>query len=192
MLTLSNRRQLVIGLALAALMAATRGHHFATLQHLPGASWAVFFLAGVYLNRLWVFPALLAEAAFLDFAAVTWGGVSSFCISPAYAFLLPAYGALWLAGRWYAARHRFRWNTLLPLGASLLAGAVICELFSSGGFYFFSGRFVDTTLAEFSVRLTKYFPPYLESLAFYVGLAAVVHVALALARPARAHDLTAR
>ncbi len=191
MLTLSTRNQLIVGLALAALMAATRGHHFATLEHLPGASWAVFFLAGVYLRPVWVFPALLAEAAFLDFAAVTWGGVSSFCISPAYAFLLPAYGSLWLAGRWYAARHRFAWTTLLPLGLSVLAGAVVCELLSSGGFYFFSGRFVDPTLAEFYVRLAKYFPPYLESLAFYVGLAAVVHAVVTLARPARARDLTA-
>lgn len=181
MLTLSHRNQLVIGAVLALLLATTRGEHFATLHSLPEASWAVFFLAGVYLRQRWVFPALLAVAAFLDYAAVTWGGVSNFCISPAYGFLLPAYGALWLAGRWYAARHSDDWRTLLPLVAAVLAGATVCELFSSGGFYFFSGRFADTSFAEFGTRLVTYFPPSLQSVAFYVGVAAAVHVLFALA-----------
>src|SRR5690554_3136356 len=48
-----------IVLGLAVLMAATRSHHFASVTHLPDASWAVFFLAGFYLRPLWVFPALL-------------------------------------------------------------------------------------------------------------------------------------
>ncbi len=47
MLILSKQTQIVIGLVLVLLMAVTRGHHFATLNHLPGASWAVFFLAGL-------------------------------------------------------------------------------------------------------------------------------------------------
>jgi hypothetical protein len=63
-------------------MAATRGYHFVTTEHLPSASWAAFFLAGMYLGSRWVFPVLLAEAALLDFAAITWGGVSNFCVSP--------------------------------------------------------------------------------------------------------------
>jgi hypothetical protein len=166
------------GVALAALMGATRGHHFATLEHLPSASWAVFFLAGVYLSTLWVFPALLAEAAFLDFAAVTWGGVDSFCISPAYVCLLPAYGMLWLAGRWYARGHRDTIATLLPLTLSLLVGTAVCELISSGSFYFLSGRFEQTSLTEFALRLVEYFPRSLSSLLFYVGIAGVIHTVL--------------
>lgn len=55
---------------LAALMGVTRGYHFTPLEHLPSASWAVFFLAGISLSSRWVFPAVLAEAALLDFAAV--------------------------------------------------------------------------------------------------------------------------
>ncbi|WP_234406193.1 hypothetical protein [Methylobacillus glycogenes] len=54
----------------------------------------MFFLAGVYLRPVWAFPALLALAGGLDLAAVTWGGVDNFCTSPAYGFLLPAYGTL--------------------------------------------------------------------------------------------------
>ena len=51
-MNLSTRNQLLIGLALAVLMAITRGHHFATVN-LPSASWAVFFLAGVLLKPRW-------------------------------------------------------------------------------------------------------------------------------------------
>jgi len=172
-----SRSALPVGLALAALMAATRSHHFATVLHLPDASWAVFFLAGVYLRPLWTLPALIAEPALVDHAAVTWGGVSSFCINPAYGFLLPAYGSLWLAGRWYAARHRFQLPTLVPLAAGVFIAVATCELFSSGGFYFFSGRFVPG-LTEFGTRLARYFPLSLAAMAFYVLLAAIVHAAL--------------
>ena len=46
MIKLSPRAQLAVGIALAVLMAMTRGQHFASVN-LPSASWAVFFLAGV-------------------------------------------------------------------------------------------------------------------------------------------------
>jgi hypothetical protein len=104
MLTLSKTNQIIIGIVLAVLIIATRGHHFASINSLPSASLAVFFLAGLYLRPTWVFPSLLALCAGLDFSAITYGGVSSFCVTPAYGFLLPAYGVMWLAGRWFAKR----------------------------------------------------------------------------------------
>lgn len=181
-MNLKKSHQLLIGLVLVALMIATRGHHFASITHLPSASWAVFFLAGVYLASGWAFVGLLALAGGLDFAAVTWGGVSNFCVSPAYPFLLPAYGSLWLAGRWFAKHYSFTLQTLPRLIGSLLGGAVLAELFSSGGFYFFSGRYAEPTLVEFGARLVKYFPHALETLAFWMGIAIVVHAAFVLAR----------
>lgn len=179
MTTPALRQQTLIGLLLAAFMAATRSHHFAGLHHLPDASWAVFFLAGAYLRPAWAFAALSLLAVTSDYVAITWGGVSSFCVSPAYVMLLPAYGTLWLAGRWYGRQHSERIATLVPLTLSALGGAAVCELLSSGGFYFFSGRYLDPTLAEFLPRLAKYFPHALSSMALYVGAAAVVHAALA-------------
>lgn len=193
MLTLSNRNQILIGALLALLLIASRGQHFATLHSLPGASWAVFFLAGVYLRPLWVLPALFVFAWGLDFTPHLLGGASlaeivnggqAFCLTPAYFFLLPAYGTLWFAGRWYAGQHRLAWRTLLPLGAAAFTGAAVCELLSSGGFYFFSGRFADPTLIEFAGRLATFFPSYLQSLAVYLGIAAVVHALFGLARGA--------
>ena len=55
---LSTRTQVLIGIALALLLAITRGNHFATLN-LPSASWAVFFLAGVLLRRVGYLPGCL-------------------------------------------------------------------------------------------------------------------------------------
>lgn len=198
MLTLSNRNQILIGVVLAMLLIATRGQHFATLHTLPGASWAVFFLAGVYLRSVWVLPGMLAFVWGLDFTPHLLSGASlaeimsggqAFCLTPAYFFLLPAYGALWLSGRWYAGRHRFEKTTLLPLAAAMLVGAAVCELFSSGGFYFFSGRFAEPTFAEFGARLVKFFPFSLQSVAFYVGITALVHALFGLAHGAtRGHN----
>ncbi|NWG86291.1 MAG: hypothetical protein HXY26_02080, partial [Hydrogenophilaceae bacterium] len=161
------------------LMALTRSHHFAGLHHLPEASWAVFFLAGVYLSRSWVFPALCLEAAAVDYLSITLGGTSGFCVTPAYAMLVPAYGALWLAGRWYARHHRDAISTLLPLIGSALVGAVLAELFSSGGFYLLSGYFAEPSLAGYLERAAKYFPAYLGAMALYVGVAALAHGLLA-------------
>jgi hypothetical protein len=178
MLAVPKDRQILIGFVLIALMAATRGYHFVSLQNvLPSASWAVFFLAGVYLRPAWMLAVLLGEAALLDYGAIHWGGVSDFCVSPAYIALLPAYGALWLGGRWYAGQHRFALTTLLPLAGIGLLSAAVCESISSASFYFYSGRFPEPALIELPGRLLKYFPFGLTSFAFWIGAAALVHVA---------------
>lgn len=185
MLTLSKTSQIIVGAMLAALIIATRGHHFASINNLPSASLAAFFLAGLYLRPAWVFPALLALCAGLDYAAITVGGVSSFCVTSAYGFLLPAYGSLWLAGRWFAKRYSFSTSALLPLVGSVAVAASISELLSSGSFYFFGGRYADPTLAVFGERLIKYFPHQLEGLAFWLGIALVVHVVFAITNGTR-------
>ena len=192
MVEFSRRKQILIGLGLALLLAVTRGRHFATVDMLPPASWAVLFLAGLYLRPLWAFPALLAWIAVLDVTAMTWGDVSSFCFSPAYGFLLPAYGALWGAGRWYAQHHRNRPAAAGPLAGSLLAGATVCELISSGSFYILSGRFEQPTWTEFGLRVASYYPGMLAALCFYVGLAIVAHMAASLLRQPPGHDVRVR
>jgi hypothetical protein len=186
MILVIPRSALTIGLSLALLMAAARSHHFATALHLPDTSWAVFFLAGFYLRPLWMFPALMALAGVSDYMAIAWFGVSDFCVSPAYGFLLPAYGALWIAGRWYARRHRFALSTLIPLAGSVFIGAAVCELVSSGGFYLFSGRF-EPSLAEFGTRMARYFPLSLAAMTFYVMLAVIVDAALDAVRRGGRH-----
>lgn len=180
MLTLSKNNQIIIGIVLAALIYITRADHFATLNSLPAASLAVFFLAGLYLRSAWAFVALIALCVGIDFYAITAGGVNSFCVTPAYGFLLPAYGVLWLAGKWFNTQYSFSSKAILPLFASIAVSASISELLSSGGFYFLSGRFENPTLVVFGERLVRYFPHQLEGIGFWLGVALFVHIVFAL------------
>jgi len=177
MIRLTPRAQWAVGLALVALMAMTRGQHFASVN-LPSASWAVFFLAGVLLAPRWVFPALFVEASLLDFAAIQFSGVGSYCVSPAYWMLVLAYGSLWFGGRVYARLHRDRLSSLVVLAGCVMLSAFVCYLFSGGGFLFFSGRYPDPSLAQLAERIARYYPRYLGTLAFYVATAAVLFVGL--------------
>ena len=62
-----------------------------------------------------------------------------------------------------------------------LAAVTVAEVLTSGGFYAFSGRFAEPTLAGFVPRFEHYFPLTLGTFALYLGVAAVAHVALAVA-----------
>lgn len=185
MFNLSKSQQILVGIALSLLIIMTRGHHFASINVLPSASLAVFFLAGFYLRQGWVPVALMGLCAGLDFYSVAFAGTSGFCVTPAYGFLAPAYATLWLAGRWFAKRYSFSAKALLPLVGGVGAAAFVSELFSSGGFYFFGGRYPDPTLAEFLPRIAKYFPQQLEGIAFWLVVAVIVHAAFVLT--AQAH-----
>lgn len=173
------------------LMALTRSHHLATATHLPDMSWALFFLAGFYLRSFGGFAVLLGAATIIDYAAVTWGSVSDFCISPAYLFLLPAYGALYLGGLWFAHQYHWHLKTLLPLSISVFLSALLCELLSSGSFYLLSGHFADASLTEFAGRVWQYFPANLEAMAFYIAVAAVIHSVLTLTQQTRTKPIQA-
>jgi len=154
----------------------TRGQHVASLTHLPDASWAIFFLLGFYFRQRMMLPLFLAQAALVDYFAITQFGISDYCVTPAYVFLLPAYSALWLAGHWYATRFQFHALTLPLFAAAAMVGAFICELVSSGSFYFLGGRFADSSLQEFAARLVQYFPADLGGVALYLGCAALIHI----------------
>jgi len=176
MINLSKCNAVILALVLSVVMWVTRGHHVATLTHLPDASWAIFFMLGFYFRSRVLLPLFLAQAALVDYVAITQFGVNAYCVTPAYAFLLPAYSALWLAGKWYAARHQFQVRSLPLFAAAAVVGSAVCELISSGSFYFLGGRFSDASLAEFVPRLVRYFPANLENVALYLGLAALIHM----------------
>jgi len=175
MTILNTKQQVLIGLVLALLMLATRFHHFGSALTLPDASLAIFFLAGVYLRPGLVFGLFLAEAGIIDYVA-TANGADGWCMSPAYVFLIPTYACLWLAGRWYARRHRNAWRTLAPLAAALLLSTGMAFLISNASFYLLSGRFPDMSWTEYATRVAQYFPPYLLSAWIYVTAATALHV----------------
>jgi hypothetical protein len=168
---------LLIAVLLACLMALTRYHHFGSSAFLPDASFAVFLLAGFYLRSPWWLALFMAEAALIDSVTIA-GGVSAFCVTPAYALLIPTYGVLWLAGRVYSRLHRWAWTTLVPLAAVALVGVAVAFLISSGSFYLFSGYFPEMSALEYAGRVARYFPPYLTSACLYLALAAMIHVAV--------------
>lgn len=182
MYILSKRNAVILAIVMSTVMWVTRGHHIATLTHLPDASWAIFFLLGFYFRQRMMLPVFLAQAALVDYVAITQFGIDDYCVTAAYAFLLPAYFSLWLAGRWYAARYQLHARSLPMFAAAALAGTAACELISSGSFYFLGGRFADTSLTEFSSRLAQYFPGNLASVALYLGIAALIHVLIVSAQ----------
>jgi hypothetical protein len=169
-----------IVLPLAALLAMTRYHYFATI---PDATLAVFLLAGFYLRSPWWLGLFLAEAAVVDYVAIAFAGVSNWCVTPAYALLIPAYAVPWLGGRLYRRLHRWDWRTLLPLGGVVLASVTAAFLISDGSFYLLSGYFTDLSWSSYTSHFAKYYPYYLLGTSVYVALAALLHVGMRAVRP---------
>jgi hypothetical protein len=180
MQTLVNPKNVVMVLLLAAAMLATRFHHFGSVVNLPDASLAVFFLVGFYLRSFLFLPIFLVEAGLIDYATIS-GGVSDWCVSPAYFFLIPTYASLWLAGRWYAQRHAAAWRTVAPLAAALCVGTSVAFLISNSSFYLLSGYFGTMSPGEYTGQVAQYYPPYVAMTVFYVAMAAGLHLLTAAA-----------
>lgn len=184
-MTAPAQRTLILTL-LAALMAATRINHFAPV---PDASWAVFFLGGVYLATWtrWAFPLLMVLAVAIDYAVITRTGANfwqHYCVSPAYWALVPAYFAMWTGGLWL--RRGSIANDARTLGraaAALVASVVVCQLIAQGSFYWVSASVAQPTLAGWWQNYVQWLLPYMQTAAMYVAGAALVHVgATSLAR----------
>ena len=175
---LLSQRSALIGFVLAALMAATRMHHFGTALHLPDASVAVFMLAGFFIASPLFFAGLLLEAGALDYVAITHLGVSDWCVTPAYWFLIPTYAVLWLAGRYYARIHQQSWRSLGVFSGIAFAAVSVAFFISNGAFYWFSGRYPNVNVAEYVARVAQYYPQYLTGGLLYLACAAALYVAL--------------
>ncbi|MBK8338339.1 MAG: hypothetical protein IPL03_17990 [Sterolibacteriaceae bacterium] len=181
----AGRFHVVVLALLALMMAATRYHHFGSALHLPDASLAVFFAAGFYLRQRWPLALLLGEAALIDYLATGASGAGGWCISPAYPFLIPAYAAMWLGGRWYSARHDTGWPAVTALVTVLAIAGSAAFLISNGSFYLLSGAFPDLSWAQFTARAALYYWPYLSSAFVYLASIALVHTLVVAAMRAR-------
>ena len=158
---------------LIALMVLTRFHHFGDVLHLPDASLAVFFFAGFYRKKTF-FGFLFALAALIDFVAIE-NGASSWCVSPAYVFLIPTYGVMWLAGRYCSTIRATKIAKLAKSAGLLILATSAAYAISNGSFYLFSGRYEEVSLTEYFVQIAQYFLPYVGSALIYVlaGLAII-------------------
>ncbi len=172
-------KTITIFASLLVLMAVTRAYHFGSVLHLPDASLAVFLLAGFYLPR-WAFPVLLVEAGLVDYFAINYGGVSGWCFSAAYWFLIPTYAVLWLGGRFYAARHQFTLRSLAEFFAIVFAATSGAFLISNESFYLFSDNLQAMSAVQYSAQVAQYYLPYLQSALLYLGVAALLHAVVTL------------
>ena len=170
----------------AAVMIATRFHHFGTVLHLPDASMALFFLGGLWLRRHLAFAAFMALAVLLDWVSVSYAGVSDFCVTPAYSFLLPAYAVLWYAGRLWSARMASTPVALAGAFAVALLAASLSFAISNGAFYWLGGRYANPHMAEYFARLWQWGPLFVRTTLSYVAVALAGHALLSRLAAARA------
>lgn len=176
----TQSRPMAIFVLLAALMAATRYNHFGSAVSLPDASLAIFFLGGLYLARLGrasvaVFAVLTIEAGMVDYYATAIQGVSDWCMTPAYWFLIPTYGSLWLAGRWFALRYTLGGRGFAGLALTAWAASSFAFLFSNAAFYLFSEYFAGMNAFEYASRVSQYYVSYVSVAMLYVACAAGIH-----------------
>ena len=179
MLTLDKHTIKPGAIALMVFMAATRFHHFGTPFALPDASLAVFFLAGAWFGGIRFFIALLIEAALIDFVAISQFNVSDFCISPAYAFLLPTYALMWAGGKWCRQFKTPSAKALALQFAALTLAATGAFIISNGSFNLLSGRYPDLTGTPAFGQLLGYYTAYMTPTLLY---AAVCYAAASLYR----------
>lgn len=179
----SQTKQLGIFAALVLLMAVTRGSHFGSAINLPDATLAIFLVAGFMLPRftltaLAAFIFLLLEAGGLDYYAIVYQGVSDYCVSPGYWFLIPTYASMWFAGHWFASRKQNSWSGLALFGGVSWLASSVAFLISNGAFYALSGRFTEMSIAEYAARVAQYYPPYVGGALMYLAMAAAIYISV--------------
>jgi hypothetical protein len=182
---LGKRNGILAFAGFAMFMAATRFPGLGSNLHLQDASWAVFFLAGFYLKKHWrrAFPALMATAVAIDCVAIQYYGVSNYCVTVAYWFLVPAYGALWLGGSSLRNQVTNDLRGLVRLAATLIVAVSACFLISNGSFYWLGGRVADRTWNGWASNFTIWYWPFLRIPVAYVAVATFFHVLLSQLRP---------
>ena len=167
-----NDTWLVAGLLLSILI-ITRAHF---ITHIQDASWAIFFMLGFYVRNVLGFPIFWLVAFAVDLITIQAKGGQSYCFTISYPFLIPAYASLWSAGRWFAGNYSENLKGFIYFVAAALVGITVCDIISSGGFYWFSGRFENVNFSEFAGRIARFLPMFMKTTVMYLAIAAVVHI----------------
>jgi hypothetical protein len=179
-----QNRTIWIVTALVLLMALTRYNHFGSSVTMPDASYAVFFLGGLFLGRmrggLAILAVLLLEAALVDFYAINFQGVSAWCVTSAYGFLMLAYAVLWFVGRWYAPRHDLTVKGLVGLFVTAAVAGSLAFVIANVSFYLLAGYFGSMSVSEYAASVTQYYGSYVEVAALYIGCAVVAQMGYAI------------
>jgi hypothetical protein len=189
MFALDAKTERIAALLLAALMAATRIHHFGVGSIAPDASTAVFFLAGLFLGSPWWFAAFAIEAVILDAAALGVVGVADACMTLGYWTLFAGYLVLWYAGALGRRAKRIGVFELARLVCLVSGGVALFFVLSNAGYYFGGGYDQSMGAAEYISRVSRYFSFYLTVTLVYAaaGVAAFAVVSRPWRRRVAAH-----
>lgn len=161
--TSHDHRRYISAVILIALLILPEGKHFVSPLHLPESTLAVFFLAGRYLRHWASWPVLFAINFACDYFVIHYRGVSDFCFTPSYGFLILAYGAMWLGGFYSRSAGLTRLSGIATLVAAVLVATAMAFLISNSSFYWLSGRYPDPHFTEYVERALMYMPRYMES-----------------------------
>ncbi|OKY25697.1 MULTISPECIES: hypothetical protein [Thalassotalea] len=173
-------KSLFIGIfiTLILLMLATRTHHFSSLNHLPSASIAIFFLAGMYLRNISVFWFFYLLTVGIDLGSSYFRGQFGDCITTSYPALVLSYGVMFMVG--YYTKPKWQegslFNNVLKVALGLFIASTIAFFISNGSYYTLSGKFTDLSWAEYATRVDKYYLRYLSNPMVYVICALIIDV----------------
>lgn len=165
---LPSGKHLAIATIIAFFMLLTRGSHVLTSVSLPDASLALFLFGGLYLKRAGWFALFFILAAVIDFGAAALDPAQGFCLTDGYWGLIPAYGAMWLGGRWLANRQDA--YAPLPYASTAVITTIAAFVISTQSYYLFSGRFPDAGLVESMQHGWEYLPSWLGFSVMYFAI----------------------
>ena len=167
---LEKTMQNKLAIFLIFFLGLTRFNHFGSAIALPDASWAVFFLAGFWIQAKGLFPILILESVIVDYFAIQ-HGVSGWCVSSAYAFLVPSYAALWFSGFYFRKRNQeMQWKTIGYFFIWVWLGVTTAFFISNESFYRLSGKFSQLNWFEFYRQVFVYYKAYLITTYLYVTI----------------------
>jgi hypothetical protein len=136
MFNLSTKQTVAVAVVFSLVLWATRGQHVASLFGLPDATWAISFMVGFLFGPL-LFAIVLAQAFLIDYLSM-----GSYLFNLAYLALLPAYLALYFAGKWFRGQYDKQGFALGAFALSFVGGVAICEfIVELFGQYFFDNLF---------------------------------------------------
>ncbi len=138
---------------LLLVMSITRGSHLLTVFSLPDASFALFLIGGMLLNKPKWFISLFIFSFVIDLAALSMNNPYQIPMNLGYLGLLPSYGIMWLFGSRIANTKSFLKFTAFSFLATLIA-----FLISTQTYNLLSGTYPGITIKESILAGWEYLP----------------------------------
>lgn len=161
-------KQILIAVAIAFFMLLTRGSHMLTSVSLPDASIVLFLLGGLFLKRAGWFATFFVLATVIDFGTAAFDPAQGFCLTDGYWGLIPAYGAMWLAGMWLGKQKDA--FSIVPYTVVAMLSSFVAFVISTQTYYLFSGRFPAEGIIEAMKHGWVYLPVWMSSTVVYFAL----------------------